>query len=368
MTHDPVPPADGALPRARVVAARRRGFPLLLPLVAGAVALFLAIHAWMGGGPEITVRAAAGHGVGVGDPLRYRGVTVGEVRRVALAADREHVDLVLALEPGAESLCREQSRFWIVRPHLTLDSVQGLETVVGARYLAVLPGPLDGPERYDFDALAEPPVPVEVRAEGLELELEAASREGLVPGAEVRYRGVPVGTVLSADLAGDASSVVVRAYVEPEYAQLVRANSYFWSSGGLELRAGLTSGVRLELESLRALLVGGISFATPSDAGALATDGTRFVLHREPHEDAASWRPALLVGAEPLAPAAAELVALPVRLEWRSGLFKSRHERAGWAVALPGALLAPADLLAAPDDAKAGSVALTVDGARFELA
>ncbi len=357
-----------SLPASKVECTTQRGFPWFLPLCAALFATFLGYTSWAGGGPVVTVFAQEGHGVGVGDPLRYRGVTVGEVQGIELTPELDAVALRIRLEPASEGLCRVGSRFWVVRPHMALDGVQGLETIIGARYLSVLPGDLEGPARYEFTALSEPPVSESVEAAGLELLLEAPTRFNLVPGAQLSYRGVSIGAVLSVELASDATTVEIRAYVRPNYAALVRDNSYFWSTGGLEVNLALTQGLSVEMDSLRSLLVGGISLATPTKAGALAADGARFSLNDGPHEDGAEWRPSLAVGTASLpervpAPTLVELI-----LEWRQGrLFKSDRQRTGWGLPVEGGVIAPADLLVVPSAALEGSASLRVDGAPYPL-
>ena len=121
------------LPSA-VVAPRKRPLgSLLLPVAALLVAGWLGITNWAAGGSRITVHADEGHGIKSGDPLRFRGIHVGAVESVSLESDLSGVRIEVRLDPEAEALAREGSRFWIVRPQLGLDSVQGLETLVGAR-------------------------------------------------------------------------------------------------------------------------------------------------------------------------------------------------------------------------------------------
>lgn len=362
---------ETVVPTARVEVAPRHVFTWILPLVAMLFTLYLGYEAWVGRGPSITIHAAEGHGLGVGDPLRYRGIVVGEVQRIELTEDLSQVALIVQLEPGAEGLCRQGSRFWVVRPHMALDGVQGLETIVGARYLSVMPGALDSPSCRSFTALTDPPVSEAIEAEGLELVFEAATRFNLVPGAQITYRDVSIGTVLSIELASDSTHVDVHAYIRPDYTELVRENSWFWNTGGLEVNLALTEGLSIEMDSLRSLVVGGIALATPTEAGPLVEDGQRFYLHEKQHEDAMSWHPSLAIGdAEiPLPAAAPRPPLLNATLRWREGkVFKSKKQRTGWVLPVNGGLLGPADLLVRPEDAIDDSVWLELQGKPSPLA
>lgn len=354
---------DSELPRADVRAVTGRSWAWLLPVAALALAVFLVAQAIGHDGTQIVVRARQGHGITAGDRLRYRGIAVGTITDVRLSRDLADVELLVRLDEEADELARAGSRFWVVRPHLSLDSVEGLETVVGARYLAVMPGAEEARRQTEFLALEEPPAIESIDAGGLEITLEAPTRFSLAPGAPVAYRQIQVGTVLSVGLSSDATSVEVRAYVRPEYVHVVRANTRFWETGGIEVGLSLTRGFRLDMGSLRSTLVGGIALATPLEPGGEVSTGARFTLHAEPEEEWLEWSPPLPVGGALLPNDAAPPRARRAKLRWRTGKILSRsHERVGWVLPVPGGLSGPADLLVVPSDALNDSAQLEVDG------
>ena len=322
----------------------------LLPVLALVLVSVFGWQAWRGQGLVVTVRADQGHGIRVGDALRYRGITAGEVQGVRLAADAAEVVLTVALEPGSGELARAGTRFWIVRPHVSLDEVTGLETLIGARYLTCLPGGADEPFETQFRALAEPPVIVSIEPGGLEIRLQGDRRHGLRRGAPLSYRGVEIGSVLEVGLASDATAVEARAYVLPAYVGLVRSNSRFWEVSGLDVSLGLTGGLSVQLESARALLVGGIALATPSEPGEPARAGQLFRLHARPEAEWLEWRPPLPIGAEldeggPPLPTPLRAVRTYKTRRWLA----REREAVGYVVRAGETLVGPADVLA-PDE------------------
>ena len=60
------------------------------------------------------------------------------------------------------------------------------------------------------------------------IRLEFADVRGLGPGAEVRYRGVRVGSVREIGLSPDGEKGVVTVLLEAEHAELARVSSMFW--------------------------------------------------------------------------------------------------------------------------------------------
>ena len=105
----------------------------------------------------------------------------------------------------------------------------------------------------------------------------------------VYYRGIQVGVVQSVQLNQDASGVDITLFIWQQYAPLARASSKFWIESGFDVSGGLFSGLKLNLESLRALISGGVAFATPDDKSPQATAGAVFTLNDAPQKEWLAW-------------------------------------------------------------------------------
>lgn len=372
MSDVPQPGPPDALIEPAPVRRRLTSLVWLVPVAAVVLSVGFAVRALADRGPRIVIRADHGHGIGAGDALRYLGIEVGRVEEVGLqeGGEGEAVRIEVLMRADAAHLARAGTVFWIVRPQLSLDSVEGLETIIGAQYMALHPGPEGAPARAEFTALQAPPLVDELRDErGLEIVLEAPSRFGLQAGAALTYRGVRVGTVTAVGLASDATSVEVRVRVRRAYAQLVRERSVFWETGGVELGVSLTGGIDLDLDSLRTALIGGVAMATPVDGGAAVSNGTRFALSPDPADEWLEWAPALPVGND-LLPQGAQLPKLlRATLSWTEGrVLKTEARRSGWMYVDSDGLVGPRDLLAVPEDAREGRARLEVAGRTFDVA
>ncbi|QDV07035.1 Paraquat-inducible protein B [Planctomycetes bacterium Poly30] len=349
-----------------------RHFIWLVPLAALAASI---AFTWIGArdqGPVIVIHAAHGYGVGEGDAVRYLGIDVGQVRSVMLGSssgDEASVRMEVQLFKDATDLARAGTQFWVVRPQLSLDSIEGLETIIGARYLALYPGPKDAERRTQFTALAEPPLEDEIRGGmGLEIVLEAPTRFGIQSGAGLTYRGVRIGTVIAVGLASDATSVEVRVRVREAYAQLVREGSVFWETGGFEFGLSLTGGLDIDLDSLKTALIGGVAMATPVPSGPAVATGTRFRLNADAKEEWLEWAPALPLGSELLPPGVALPRLLRATLTWEEGrILRTKSTIAGWMHATTGGLVGPWNLLSVPEDARGEKAVLAVAGRSFEI-
>jgi paraquat-inducible protein B len=82
-------------------------------------------------------------------------------------------------------------------------------------------------------------------------------------------------------MANDAESVTIRAFVRAPYDQFVQEQTRFWNASGISVKLG-SGGVDVQLESLRALLLGGLAFDTPPDVkGAAAEPDHVFPLYAD---------------------------------------------------------------------------------------
>ncbi|MFT6362640.1 MAG: paraquat-inducible protein B, partial [Planctomycetota bacterium] len=232
----PTDPKQEDIPEALILPPRKRSYSsasvaVLIPIIAILFAAWYGVRAWDQRGLEIDIHFADGHGIKAGDSLRFHGISVGQVEAVTLDKRMQGVDVQVQLMESSRALAKTGTRFWIVRPQVEFAGITGLDTVLGAHYLNVAPGPQDAAPRQSFTGLEEPPV--DVAPGSLELVLEATDRGSARRGSPVTWRRTPVGQVLSAELSSDARVVEVRIAIRPEYASLVLENSRFFEVGGL---------------------------------------------------------------------------------------------------------------------------------------
>ncbi|MEM7455050.1 MAG: MlaD family protein [Planctomycetota bacterium] len=253
-------------------------------LTLACLALAIGIVAWSlpGKGIEITIHFPEGHGLTADDAVRFRGIDVGVVEEVKLNRELSGVDVTVNLFPFAEPLAREGTRFWIVRPELSLaGGISGLETAVGHKYIGLIPGEMNAPATTAFSGLAgSPPDAMENR--GMEIILRGERRYSVTEGSPVSCRGVIVGRVLSVGLSQDGRFVDARAKIYDNHIRLVSTKTRFWASGGVDADFSLTDGLKLDVESIETLVQGGVSLLTTEDDGQPIKPGHVFNLYASP--------------------------------------------------------------------------------------
>ena len=227
----------------------------------------------------------------VDTPILYRGINVGAVTAITLPDVDARIRIDIAIRGDHASLVRTNSVFWRVSGIHT--SLAGLDPTIDIASLATLirggisfatPEEPGDPASANavFELLDAPPdaVEIELPQDGLKLIL-TAERAGIAEDAPVYYRELPVGKVLQSRLNKDASAIEIEVLIEPAHASLVNTNSVFWNASGVQIDLDLTD-PKIDIESLKALLIGGIAFATRGAAGEPVKAGDTFLLHDRP--------------------------------------------------------------------------------------
>ena len=277
------------LPKAKIERNWKTYFIWLVPIAAAALAAWFIYSDLIKSGPTLHIYFDSAAGLQKGkSQLKYRGVEIGDVKDVKLTKDHQKVDVTVALNTSAESVAREGSQFWIVKPEVGAEAIRGLRTIVSGDYITVEPG--QGKPQTEFTGLSSEPI---VEPKGV-LRIKVLSEKvgSLKQRSPVFYRGIQVGEVFSSDL-GKASQVIrIVVDIQQHYAPLVRLNSKFWNAGGIHASLSL-SGLNISAQSTETLLSGGIAFATPDTTEKEAPSGTSFRLYDKPDDAWLGWSPAI---------------------------------------------------------------------------
>ena len=241
-----------------------------------------------------------------GSPISYRGLAAGEVVEYELDQKNKQVLIHVQIRKEYQGLVNTGTRFWDAGGIDVDLGWQGLEVRteslqsiliggvafddVGAAGTPAKEG--DQFTLYSDAAAAENSVK---RAGALRIIIDAPQLGSLEAGSPVYYREAPVGQVVGYSLHDDGQSVGVLLEISDRYARLVRTNSVFANASGIDGDLGL-SGVHIHMESLKALLSGGIAFATPDNAGPPAANGSVFDLQPAIKNSWAKWKPRISLG------------------------------------------------------------------------
>ncbi|MCD6269024.1 MAG: MCE family protein [Deltaproteobacteria bacterium] len=230
------------------------------------------------------------HGLKEGVAINYQGITIGNVREVTFNAAMDAVICSTLIEKKAAKLFTSDTKIWLVSPEVSLAGVNNLETIISGSYITLIPGP--GAPTTTLSALDAPPALDKVD-NGLNIILETRHLGSLNKNSPLYFRQVEIGRVTGSRLSPMAQKVWVHVNIKSPYDRLIRNNSKFWNSSGINVKAGLFSGVKITTESLETIMIGGLSLATPEgeEMGSKVANGHHFILHDELNECWLEWQP-----------------------------------------------------------------------------
>src|SRR5215470_15798820 len=276
-----------SLPLATTRRSRRFSIIWIVPLVAVAIGAWLAWDTLSKEGPTIKIRFDSGEGLQAGQSqLKYKDIVFGTVKSLELAPDQTHVVVTVATTHQAEPLLTEGTVFWVVKPRLFAGNLSGLETVLSGSYIGMLPAEKAGKNQRDFVGREDPPV-LGAHVAGRAFLLKSKRIGAVSGGSPVFFRDLAVGEVLGWDIADMAEYVTIHAFVRAPYDSYVNDETRFWNASGVSVKlAG--AGVEVQMESLKALLLGGIAFDTPDAKIHTAATAENHVLPLFADRDAAN--------------------------------------------------------------------------------
>ncbi|MHB1219186.1 MAG: PqiB family protein [Alphaproteobacteria bacterium] len=267
------------IPAAKITRKRRLSVIWIIPLVALAIAAWLAYETLSQRGPMITITFENASGIEAGKTsVKYLDVDIGTVQAVRLSHDQTHVVVNARMSKDIADSLRDHTQFWVETPRVSAQGISGLGTLLSGPYIGMRPG--DGEKAYHFKGLETPPVLTD-SSKGTQFTLHSPTLGSIGPGSPIYYRGIAVGEALGYKLMEDKRGVDIQVFIRAPYDQLVRDDSHFWNASGIDVSIG-AKGVNIQTESLAALLAGGIAFETPieSTVEEPAKPGTEFPLYK----------------------------------------------------------------------------------------
>jgi len=236
----------------------------LIPLITLLIGGWLVFKTTSEKGDVITLAFQTAQGIEPGKTrIKYKNIEIGIIKSLRFSDNFEHVILTAQMNKEADRLLRRGTKFWVVRPRLSLRQISGLGTLIAGSYIELDPG--EGARQRHFTGLESPPV-LTTEDNGTKIILMAPQLGSIGIGSPIYYQGILAGEVLGYELGIDQSSVLVHAFVNAPYDDILRGNTRFWNVSGMDVKID-ADGLKLHTESIEALMYGGIAFETPPSLG-----------------------------------------------------------------------------------------------------
>jgi paraquat-inducible protein B len=271
------------VPESRAVPKKRTRLSVvwIIPILAAAAGVWVAVMRILAEGPKITIVFKSAEGLEAGKTkIEYNGVEVGTLTTIRLSDDHHHVITTAQMAPKTESFLVDDTQFWVVRPRISGANVTGLGTLISGAYIGMEIGQ-SRETKHSFVALETPPV-VTIDAPGRYFLLKTPDLGSLDAGTPLFFRRLQVGQVVSYELDKTGSSLSVKVFVNAPYDQYVNPNTRFWNASGIDVSLS-ANGLSVQTESVLSVLIGGIAFETPAAGPVLpaAAADTVFTLYSD---------------------------------------------------------------------------------------
>jgi paraquat-inducible protein B len=274
MTDQPPPQPEIERGRKR---APRLSATWIIPILALVVSLGVAWNSYRSRGPliEILFDSAAGI-VAEETRLKFKEYDVGTVENVAFTEDLSQIIVEVRLDSDIAEYVDSDAEFWLVSAQVGPRGISGLDTVLSGAYIEGSWNAEQGERETRFTALKQPPL-TPLNQPGTRIKMRAPNGGSIAVGAPLLYKQIPVGTIEAVDLT-DAGDVMVTAFVEAPDDQRLTTRTRFWNASGFSIELG-AAGAALRVDSLAALVQGGISFDTTVSGGQAVEDDHLYQLY-----------------------------------------------------------------------------------------
>ena len=250
----------------------------IIPLVTLLVGGWLIVKTLSEQGPRATISFKTAEGIEVGKTrIKYKNVDIGVVEKIKFSDDFSNIILTVDFMEGSEKFLRRSTRFWVVKPQLSLRGATGLSTIISGAYIEIEPG--TGAPKLHFIGLEKQPV-VKSDQQGKKITLVTQKLGSVDTGSPIYYQGLLAGEVLGYELGNDRKSTYVHTFIKDPFDQLIRGNTNFWNVSGINVSMG-ADGFKVQTESIQSMLFGGIAFESPETLEQATTDIDKlvFTLH-----------------------------------------------------------------------------------------
>jgi len=230
----------------------------IVPIVALVIGAWLYYQNLSEKGPEIEIVFKSAEGVEPGKTvIKYKDIAVGKVTDVTFGEDLKTVIVTAELKKNMTPYLSDRTQFWIMKARLSLNEVQGLETLLSGVYIVM--NPQKGKEKIrKFKGLDKIPV-VAANEKGRTFILKANDIGSLEAGSPIYYKKLRAGSVDSYQLDKNGKSVSIKIFIKSPFDKMVLESTRFWNASGITADIN-ADGIEVHTESLTSILAGGLAF------------------------------------------------------------------------------------------------------------
>ena len=233
----------------------------IVPIIAIAIALWLAFQYYSELGPKIEIKFEKSEGLKAGQSqIKFRDVPIGKIEKVMLGDDGEGVKVIARINNEAAIYLNDQAQFWIVKPEVGIGGVSGLDTILTGTYIEMMSQKKKMKKR-EFIGLEQP---YRLLDRGDYFHLNASSSHNLKKGTPVLFKNMKAGYVAYVTISLDGKSVDVVIFIDKTYVPYIHTDSKFWVQSSLSIDY-LNGQLNFNMAPLSNIVSGGIEFSSSGE-------------------------------------------------------------------------------------------------------
>ncbi len=205
-----------------------------------------------------------------GSSIIFKGIEIGHITGTQLIEDK--VVFTASLNEKYADLLSGSAQFWRSGADISLAGIKHAKRMLTGDVVNFMPGV--GEAKDEYQLLDNPP---SIAEKPLKITLIAEENPGIIQGAEVRFKQLPIGQVHQVTFKKDFSGIEYQLEIRPEFSSLITQNSYFIPESALAVNASL-DGISVKTRDLNTLTQGAISLVQ-KQGEKITNDGTKLTLY-----------------------------------------------------------------------------------------
>lgn len=238
---------------------------------------------------KISLTSDDSYGLKKGSEIFYKGIEVGKVSDTLLTKDLKNVSIKAYLYDKYKELSYGEPYYYIQKPDISINGIKGIKTLIKGASINLIDSNKKSSISNSFTLNDEAPT-VSLYKKGAIYKLLSKTDIDLTPQSKVYYKKVEIGEIDKIYLSEDSINTVVDILIYDKYKNLVRENSIFYESSGIDFDISLL-GADIKADTLSTILYGGILLFTPDNKQKVAKDNKEFILQKNKDKKWENYNP-----------------------------------------------------------------------------
>ncbi len=188
--------------------------------------------------------------------IYYNGIQAGKIVSIDYNPAKNNTIFKIQLTSSFQPLANQDAYFWIVKPHIGLTKLEGLDAIASGAYITFNTTSNSAVPKRNFTLNDAPP-----SLQGIHVKVISDKGNGLSSGSNIIYRDIAVGIVNDVSLARDGMHTVYDVIIATNYKHLLNDTSRFVLQKSIDMGASF-EGVHVSVPSVSSIVNGGITLET----------------------------------------------------------------------------------------------------------